>query len=105
VKASLELNDFHELDHETWSALGDLKNMGLNFVFGKKSKMGKLMRTYVKNRVKKKRAFDEQLERLDAQLQNEGIDQYTYERLRDVLAINYAKQREEAREQLSFFRR
>ena len=39
-----------------------------------------------------------QVERLDAQLQNETIDQHTYERLRDVLEMNFIKQRDEALE-------
>ncbi len=78
--------------------------MGFLFVSGKK-KMAKFVRAYVKDRVKEKRAFEEQLERLDVQLRKKIIDQLTYERIRDVLEIGFVKQREEAREELTFFGR
>jgi len=79
--------------------------MGFLFVSGKKKKMAKLVRAYVKDRVKEKRAFEEQLERLDVQLQKKIIDPLTYERIKDVLEIGFVKQREEAREELTFFGR
>jgi ribosome-associated translation inhibitor RaiA len=77
--------------------------MGFNFSFGKKKKIGKSIRTYVADRVKEKRSFEKQLERLEAQLQNETVDQDTYERFRDVLEINFVKQREEALERFTLF--
>ena len=58
----------------------------------------KLIKRYVKQRVKEQRVINNQLERLNQQLQNETIDEYTYERLRDVLKITYLKQRDEALE-------
>ena len=58
----------------------------------------KLIRKYVKERVKENQILNDQLERLDAQLEDKTIDKYTYERLRDVLEINSIKQREEALE-------
>jgi len=58
----------------------------------------KLIKRYVKQRVKEQRVINNQLERLNEQLQNETIDEYTYERLRDVLEITYLKQRDEALE-------
>lgn len=71
--------------------------MGFHVVFGKKKKIGKSIRTYVKSRVNEKRAFEEQLERLEAQLENKTLDQFTYERMREILEINFIQQREEAR--------
>ena len=58
----------------------------------------KLIKRYVKQRVKEMRVLNDQLERLNQQLQNETIDEYTYERFRDVLEITYLKQRDEALE-------
>jgi len=72
-------------------------NMGFHFAFWKKQKIGKLIGGYVSDRVKEKRAFQEQLKRLDSQLQEETIDQQIYERLRDVLEVNFIQQREKAR--------
>jgi hypothetical protein len=78
-------------------------DMASNFVFGKKKKIGKSIRAYVGDRVKEKRAFEQQLERLEVQLRNNTVDQDTYRRLRDVLEINFVQRREEALEQLAFF--
>lgn len=58
----------------------------------------KLIKRYVKQRVKEQRVPNDQLERLNEQLENETIDEYTFERLRDVLEITYLKQRDEALE-------
>ena len=71
--------------------------MGFLFVSGKKKKMAKLVRAYVKDRVKEKRAFEEQLERLEVQLQNKMLDQFTYERMRDILEVSFVRQQEESR--------
>jgi regulator of replication initiation timing len=73
--------------------------MGFGFAVGKSSNTVKLIRKYVKERVKENQILNDQLERLDTQLENETIDKYTYERLRDVLEINSIKQREEALEE------
>ena len=70
--------------------------MGFGFSFGKKTNTVKLIRTYVKERVKEKQQLNEQVERLNAQLQNQTIDQYTYDRLKGALEINCFKQQEEA---------
>ena len=72
--------------------------MGFGFAPGKSSNAVKLINKYVKERVKEKRVLNDQFVRLNEQLQSETIDQYTYERLRDVLEINYSKQRDEALE-------
>ena len=70
----------------------------MGFGFAKKNKKNsiKLIRKYVQERIKEKQTLNEQLNRLADQMQNNTIDQYTYERLRDVLEINSIKQREEA---------
>jgi regulator of replication initiation timing len=72
--------------------------MAFGFTIGKSSSTIKLIRKYVKERVKENQTLSDQLERLDAQLEDKTIDEYTYERLRDVLEINSIKQREEALE-------
>ena len=72
--------------------------MGFGFASAKSSNVIKLISKYVKVRVKEKRVLNNQLEILNQQLQSETIDEYTYERLRDVLEINFVKQRDEALE-------
>lgn len=74
--------------------------MGLKFSFGKKKKMGKSIRAYVTGRVKEKRAFEEQLGRLEVQLRNEILDQFTYERMKDILEVNFVQHQEESREHM-----
>jgi len=72
--------------------------MGFSFSLGRSTNTIKFIRKYVKERAKEKRILNDQLERLDAQLQNETIDQNTYERLIEILEINCIKQRDEALE-------
>ncbi len=72
--------------------------MAFGFSVGRSSNAVKLIRKYVKERVKENQILNDQLERLDAQLENKTIDKYTYERLRDVLEINSVKHRDEALE-------
>jgi hypothetical protein len=74
--------------------LNGCDNMGF-FGFGKKQKMVKLVGKYVNQRLKHKRSFKNQLERLDAQLQHEEIDQLERDRLRDLLEANYYQQQQE----------
>jgi hypothetical protein len=73
--------------------LKECDNMGFNF--GKKRKMRKLIGNYVSFRIKEKRAFDDQLKRLDAQLHDKKIEPDIYERLREILEIKYFQQQEE----------
>jgi len=68
------------------------------FPLGKSKKAVKLIRKYVKERVKENQLVNNQFERLDAQLENKTIDKDTYKRLRNVLEIYSIKQREEALE-------
>jgi hypothetical protein len=72
--------------------------MGFGFSVWKSSNSVKLIRKYVKERVKETQIIHGQLERLDTQLENKTIDEDTYKRLRAVLEINSVKQREEALE-------
>ena len=72
--------------------------MGFGFPLKRTNNQVKFIRKYVNQRAKEKRALNDQLKRIDSQLQNDTIDKYTYERLRDVLEINFFKQREEALE-------
>lgn len=59
----------------------------------------KVMRNYIKERRKEKRSLNTQIERLDAQLQENAIDQNTYERLRAILEINYLQKQDDAFEE------
>ena len=72
--------------------------MGFGFSFRRTTNQVKLIRKYVKERTKEKQILNNQLQRLDDQMRNKTIDSNTYERLRDVLEINFIKQREEALE-------
>lgn len=71
--------------------------MGFKSNFWKKKKIGKSIRAYVRGRVKEKIAFEQQLERLEVQLQNKILDQFTYERMRDILEASFVQQQEESR--------
>ena len=71
--------------------------MGFHFAFWKKQKIGKLIGSYVNNRVKENIAFHEQLKRLDSQLQEKTIDQQLYDRLRDILEVKFIQKGEDAR--------
>jgi hypothetical protein len=71
--------------------------MGFKPNFWKKKTIGKTIRTYVKGRVKEKRSFEEQLERLEAQLLKRALDQNSYERMRDILEASFVQQQEESR--------
>ena len=72
--------------------------MGLGLSRKRKTKSAKVIHKFVKQRVKEKKILNNQVERLDSQLQNDSIDQHTYERLRDLLEINFIKQRDTALE-------
>lgn len=70
--------------------------MGFSLPFGKERKMRKLIGNYIKDRVREKKAFYEQISRLDAQLNDKQIEQSTYERLIAILETQYyQKQNEE----------
>ena len=85
-----------EIVNPCFFCLNGCDNMGFHFAFWKKQKMGKLIDDYVNDRAKEKRVFQEQLKRLDAQLQDKTIDQQTHDRLRDILEVKFIQQREEA---------
>ena len=72
--------------------------MGLGLSRKRKTKSAKVIHKFIKQRVNEKKILDKQLKRLDSQLENESIDQNTYERLRDLLEINSIKQRDSALE-------
>jgi len=71
--------------------------MGFRFAFGKTNKMGKYMDGYISDRMKEKRAYERQLKKLEAQLEENTIDKQIHERLREALEIKFIQQREEAR--------
>ncbi len=66
-----------------------------------KKKLAKLARAYMRDRLKQRETVGKQLEILDTQLRNKAIDKNTYSRLKKVLEINFAKQSEKARLQLT----
>ncbi len=69
--------------------------MGFSLPFGKERKMRKLIGNYIKDRVREKRAFDEQIRLLSAQFIDKRIEQDTYERLRAILETQYYQKQEE----------
>ena len=69
--------------------------MGFSSPFGKERKMRKLIGNYVKDRVREKRAFNEQIRRLDVQLEDKKFDQYIHERLREILETKYYQKQQE----------
>ena len=60
----------------------------------------RLIRKYIKERKREKQTFCDQSRRLESQLQNNTIDEYTYDRLKTVLEMNFIKQREETLENI-----
>ena len=52
---------------------------------------------YISDRMKEKRAYERQLKKLEAQLEENTIDKQIHERLREALEIKFIQQREEAR--------
>ena len=70
--------------------------MEFSFSFLKKQKVGKLIDTYVKERIKEKQSYNEQLERLVAKLQDETIDQIEHDRLCYLLDATYYQQQQKA---------
>jgi hypothetical protein len=65
-----------------------------------KTKLVKLAREYLRDRMRQREIFAKQLEILDVQLRNKTIDKNTYARLRNVLVVSFEKRSEEARLQL-----
>jgi len=68
--------------------------MGFSFSFGKKQKMVKLIGHYVNQRIQHTRTYEEELERLDTQLQHEKIDKIERNRLITILETNYYEQQQ-----------
>ena len=61
----------------------------------KESKLAKNIKKYIKQRARDKKILSEQIEKLENQLEDNTIDELTHERLRDLLEVNFMKQREE----------
>ena len=61
----------------------------------KKWVMEKSVRNYIRSRIEKKRAFEEQKKLLDVQLQNKEIELDTYKRLNYILEAKFYKQQQE----------
>lgn len=63
--------------------------MGFSILFGKKTKMQRLIANYVRLRIKEKKTFNQQIKCLVAQLGDSQIEKPTFERLRDILETQY----------------
>jgi hypothetical protein len=74
--------------------------MIFNLSLRKKSKKGKLIQKYVNQRVRQKRLYQEQLDRLDSQLKHENIDLNERDRLRTILEAKYYEQQQDDWDQL-----
>lgn len=72
-------------------------SVGFHLYLGKKKKIREAIRVYVGARVKEKRTFEEKLQTLEAQLQNKILDEFTYERVRDLLEASFFHRQEESR--------
>jgi hypothetical protein len=70
--------------------------MGLRFTLKRTNNQVKFIRKYVNQRVIEKQALNDQFNRIDSQLQNDTIDKYTYEQLRDVLEIIFSSKEKNA---------
>jgi rubrerythrin len=65
-----------------------------------KKQFQKLLRKHVEDRVKQEKKFTEEVGKLDVLLRDKSIDKNTYARLRKILEISFAKQRDKVRTQL-----
>lgn len=74
--------------------------MGFSWSFRKKPKTGKLIGKYVNQRIRHKKLYQENLDRLDSQLQHENIDKIERDRLRTILEAKYYEQQQEDWDQL-----
>ncbi|MCZ2809781.1 MAG: hypothetical protein O2V44_10545 [Candidatus Bathyarchaeota archaeon] len=63
-------------------------------------KLKKLMRAYVKDRLKQERIFSEEIKVLDAQLRDKTIDRDTYVRLRKILELGLERRLDRVHTQL-----
>jgi len=69
--------------------------MGFNLSFGKNARMRKLIGEYINARVREKRAFADLLKRLNAELDDNQIQDKAYERLRTNLEVQFYQKQEE----------
>ena len=67
----------------------------MGFSFGKKPKTGKLIGKYVNQRIQHKKFYQEQLGRLESQLQHENIDKIERDRLRTILEAKFYETQQE----------
>ena len=72
-----------------------MKLVDFNLSFGKKPKKGKLIGKYVNQRVENKKTYQQQLDRLDSQLEQENIDKIERDRFRTILEAKYYEQQQE----------
>lgn len=63
--------------------------MGFSLFFGKKMKMRRLVKNYIKLRIKEKKTFDQQVKCLESQLGDNQIVKSTFERLKEILETQY----------------
>ncbi|MFW9804909.1 MAG: hypothetical protein ACFFFC_19790, partial [Candidatus Thorarchaeota archaeon] len=63
--------------------------MGFSLPFGKERKIRKLIENFFKDKAREKKAFYEQIKRLDAKFSERQIDQQIHERYRSILEKQY----------------
>ncbi len=77
--------------------------MGIGFTFKKKNRIAKYIDSYVAARVKEKEELNQQLTKLETQLQAKEIDEQLYEQFKELLEIKVVQTREEALTKLPSF--
>ena len=69
--------------------------MGFSFGLRKKQNTSRLIGKYVNQRKQHKKSYQEQLERLDSQLEHENIDKIERDRFRTILEAKYYEKQQE----------
>ena len=77
--------------------------MGIGFNFKKKNKIARYIHSYVAARVREKEELNQQLTKLETQLQEKEIDEQLYEQFKELLEIKIVQTREEALTKLPSF--
>ena len=70
--------------------------MAFHFGFKKRKKISEFIGEYIEAKMKERRAFEKELEKLDVWLRDNIIDHETYQRMKDVLEVAFVRQREKA---------
>ena len=88
IEAKMKLDEIKKMIDET-----EVK--GVNVKDEEKPKKGKLIVKYVNQRVEHKKTYQQQLDRLDSQLEQENIDKIERDRFITILEAKYYEQQHE----------